>query len=1374
MRYVDLWNNMKMKSVVAIAVFLETVSAISLGLVNTEGGLVRGENIPLASGRHMDVFKGIPFADILEYTQFSGQELADRGNVIVVSIGYRVGSLGFLSTGEPELAESHLPERCGRQPKDHQQGPPPVNCSTDERMASCLKEIDPLFLNAADIDFIAGVKHGRNIFTSIDIPRINIELEDVEKLLAAFIKDKGDAALQAALSLYNSTWEPTPSQESLKKTLVDIETDFLFLASTQAALKLHADNAKTGRTYSYLFSEPNQMAGIIRRYPSWMGADNADDVPYVFGKPFTAHAVFSQKPPGPLWLHDRLLDKLRQNRKFVELNSKMDESYVGENMRMRYMKMKSVVAIAVFLETVSAISLGLVNTEGGLVRGENIPLASGRHMDVFKGIPFADILEYTQFSGQELADRGNVIVVSIGYRVGSLGFLSTGEPELAGGAISQSGVAVSPWTINKDPRQYAVEVALKVNCSTDERMASCLKEIDPVVLTLAGSFNLSSSASARMWRSFWLRSLRIRATLLCRLHFHITQPGNQRPARRLKKTLVDIETDFLFLASTQAALKLHADNAKTGRTYSYLFSEPNQMAGIIRRYPSWMGADNTDDVPYVFGKPFPHPASHQDLSGYMIAYWTNFARTGTGQKFVELNSKMDESYVGENMRMRYMKSLVAIAVFLETVSAISLGLVNTEGGLVRGKNIPLASGRHMDVFKGIPFADPNQMAGIIRRYPSWMGADNADDVPYVFGKPFTARVLYLAKSHRDLSGYMIAYWTNFARTGDPNEGELSVPATWPSFNSTGQKFVELNSKMDESYILQYTQFSGQELADRGNVIVVSIGYRVALKVNCSTDERMASCLKEIDPAVLTLAGSFNLEEVEKLLAAYTKDKGDAALQAALSLYNSTWEPTPSQESLKKTLVHIETDFLFLASTQAALKLHADNAKTGRTYSYLFSEPSQMAGIFRPFPQWMGADHTDDVPYVFGKPFTASVMYLASHQDLSGYMIAYWTNFARTGRTERPCYWPSFNSTGQKFVELNSKMDESYVGENMRMRYVDLWNNLGLVNTEGGLVRGENIPLASGRHMDVFKGIPFADDICLQVYVDLNTTAGSTDCLYLNIWFAKFSGQELADRGNVIVVSTGYRQAAIAWVHRNIRKFGGDPDNITIFGEAISQSGVALSPWTISKDPRLFAVEDLEKLLAAFIKDKGDAALQAALSLYNSTWEQTTSLESIKKTLVDIETDFLFLASTQAALKLHADNAKTGRTYSYLFSEPNQMAGIIRPYPSWMGFENLDGVPYLFGKPFTAPVLYLAESHPDLTSYMIAYWTNFARTGDPNEGELSVPATWPSFNSTGQKFVELNSKMNESYVGENMRMRYVDLWTNGIPSLRTIIPNIIPE
>ena len=34
---------------------------------------------------------------------YGGQEIADRGDVIVVSVGYRVGTLGFLSSGDSQL-----------------------------------------------------------------------------------------------------------------------------------------------------------------------------------------------------------------------------------------------------------------------------------------------------------------------------------------------------------------------------------------------------------------------------------------------------------------------------------------------------------------------------------------------------------------------------------------------------------------------------------------------------------------------------------------------------------------------------------------------------------------------------------------------------------------------------------------------------------------------------------------------------------------------------------------------------------------------------------------------------------------------------------------------------------------------------------------------------------------------------------------------------------------------------------------------------------------------------------------------------------------------------------------------------------------------
>ena len=42
-------------------------------------------------------------ANFLDNYLYSGQEVADRGNVIVVTLGYRVGALGFLSTGDSDL-----------------------------------------------------------------------------------------------------------------------------------------------------------------------------------------------------------------------------------------------------------------------------------------------------------------------------------------------------------------------------------------------------------------------------------------------------------------------------------------------------------------------------------------------------------------------------------------------------------------------------------------------------------------------------------------------------------------------------------------------------------------------------------------------------------------------------------------------------------------------------------------------------------------------------------------------------------------------------------------------------------------------------------------------------------------------------------------------------------------------------------------------------------------------------------------------------------------------------------------------------------------------------------------------------------------------
>ncbi|XP_039620239.1 carboxyl ester lipase, tandem duplicate 2 [Polypterus senegalus] len=534
--------------------------------------------------------------------------------------------------------------------------------------------------------------------------------------------------------------------------------------------------------------------------------------------------------------------------------------------------------------------------------------------------------------------------------------------------------------------------------------------------------------------------------------------------------------------------------------------------------------------------------------------------------------------------------------------------------------------------------------------------------------------------------------------------------------------------------------------------------------------------------------------------------------------------------------------------------------------------------------------------------------------------------------------------------------------------------LGVVYTEGGMVEGTNKKVGFRKYLDIFKGIPFAappgrfenpkphpgwsgilkanefKNRCLQMTLLQTNTRGGEDCLYLNIWVPQhakvstdlpvmvfiyggaflvggsqgpnflddylYSGEEIAMRGNVIVVTLNYRigtlgflstgdsngpgnyglrdqHMAIAWVHRNIRAFGGDPNNLTIFGEsagsasvnlqilspynkglirrAISQSGVALSPWATNTRPLFWAEKiaekvgcptndtakmmacmrisdpvaltlagnlqlfnlqepvvfglglspvvdgdfipdhpanlypnaadvdyiagvndmdghffagfdvpsvnkkkdttlpsDLYKLLLGLSKDKGDPAAKDAFDLYTQSWGASPSLETIKKTIVDVESDFLFIAPTYASLCLHNQHASVGKTYTYVFNMPSR----VPFFPSWMGAEHAEDLQYVFGKPFTTPLAYFPR-HRDVSKYLIAYWTNFARTGDPNKGESDVPAQWPAFTCKDLQYLEINNNIKYSSVKQKLRTRFVHFWADVYPTYADVISSPTP-
>uniref|UniRef100_A0A671F8H6 Carboxylic ester hydrolase n=1 Tax=Rhinolophus ferrumequinum TaxID=59479 RepID=A0A671F8H6_RHIFE len=534
----------------------------------------------------------------------------------------------------------------------------------------------------------------------------------------------------------------------------------------------------------------------------------------------------------------------------------------------------------------------------------------------------------------------------------------------------------------------------------------------------------------------------------------------------------------------------------------------------------------------------------------------------------------------------------------------------------------------------------------------------------------------------------------------------------------------------------------------------------------------------------------------------------------------------------------------------------------------------------------------------------------------------------------------------------------------------LSSQLGAVYTEGGFVEGVNKKLSLfGNYVDIFKGIPFAappkalenpqrhpgwqgtlkakdfKKRCLQATVTQDNTYGAEDCLYLNIWVPQgkkevsrnlpvmiwiyggaflmgaghganflnnylYDGEEIAARGNVIVVTFNYRvgplgflstgdpnlpgnyglrdqHMAIAWVKRNIAAFGGDPNNITIFGEsaggasvslqilsphnkglirrAISQSGVALTPWAIQKNPLFWAKsiakkvgcpledtakmakclkvtdpraltlaykmplagmeypmlhylgflpvvdgdflpddpvnlfanaadidyiagtnnmdghiftsidvpaidkdkqsvteEEFFKLVSGLTITKGIKGAKSTFDIYTAPWAKDSSQEAKKKTVVDFETDVLFLVPTQITLAQHRANAKSAKTYTYLFSHPSRMP----VYPKWVGADHADDIQYVFGKPFATPLGYRAQDRT-VSKTLIAYWTNFARTGDPNMGPSSVPTHWYPYTVENGNYLEINKKMDGSSMKQHLRTNYLHYWTQTYQALPTV-------
>ncbi|XP_051973990.1 neuroligin-2-like isoform X2 [Xyrauchen texanus] len=189
---------------------------------------------------------------------------------------------------------------------------------------------------------------------------------------------------------------------------------------------------------------------------------------------------------------------------------------------------------------------------------------------------------------------------------------------------------------------------------------------------------------------------------------------------------------------------------------------------------------------------------------------------------------------------------------------------------------------------------------------------------------------------------------------------------------------------------------------------------------------------------------------------------------------------------------------------------------------------------------------------------------------------------------------------------------------------------------------------------------------------------------------------------------------------------------------------------------------------------GKDILRETIKFMYTDWADRDNGDMRRKTLLALFTDHQWVAPAVATAKLHAEFQSP--VYFYTFHHHCQ----TEARPEWADAAHGDEIPYVFGVPMVgATDLFpcnFSKNDVMLSAVVMTYWTNFAKTGDPN---IPVPqdtkfihtkpnrfeeVIWTKFSSKDKQYLHIGLKPR---IRDNYRANKVAFWLELVPHLHTL-------